>query len=146
MVSSARVVLRPATRSDAGGIRALFARLGDDAIRSRFFGGFVDFADEAEHEGLVAVEGEVVVGHAAIRRVGPAAAEFAVAVDPARRRAGVGAGLVRGLADQARDDGVALLLAEVRPGNAAMLALLAGLGLPVRVREAGDRVRVEVAV
>lgn len=140
------VVIRRQAPEHAAGVRALFAGLGDDGVHARFFGGFVDFADEAQREGLVALDGETVAGHAAIRRVGPAAAEFALAVDLRRRRDGIGAALVRRLAEDARSEGIETLLADVLPGNAAMLSLLASLGLPVRVHDYGDRVRVEVAV
>ena len=138
------MTVRRQTTADAAGVRAMLGALGDEGARSRFFGRFADFVEEAERVGLVAVAAGEVVGHAVIRRIGPYAAEFAVEVAEARRGAGVGTQLADAVVEAAREDGMQLLIAEVQADNTAMLRVLTATGVPLAVTDAGDHLLVEL--
>ena len=138
------MVIRRQTAADGAAVRAMLARLGDEGARRRFFGRFVDFAEEAEHVGLVAVEERAVIGHAALRRIGPFAAEMAVEVVEGRRGQGIGTRLAEAAVEAAREAGMQVLIAEVQPDNAAMLRVLTATGVPLAVTDVGDHLLVEL--
>ena len=138
------MIVRRQTPDDAEGVRAVLAALGEDGARSRFFGRFADFVEEAERVGLVAVAGGEVIGHAVVRRIGPYAAEFAVEVVAARRGTGVGTQLAEAVVEAAREEGMQLLIAEVQPDNGPMLRALTATGVPLAVTDAGDHLLVEL--
>ena len=122
----------------------MLAGLGDDAARSRFFGHFTDFVEEAERVGLVACDGDRLVGHAVLRRIGPYAAEFAVEVAAGHRGEGVGTQLADAVVEAAREAGMQVLIAEVQPDNAPMLKVLTATGVPLAVSDSGDHLLVEL--
>ncbi len=76
-----------------------------------------------------------VAGYAGAQAVGPQADLMNLAVDPARRRGGIAAALLRALEARLSGDGVRELFLEVRPSNAAALALYRRAGF----LEAGRR-------
>ena len=138
------MIVRRQTAADAEGVRAMLAGLGDDGMRSRFFGHFTDLVEEAERVGLVATASGRVIGHAVLRRIGPYAAEFAVGVVEACRGRGVGTQLSEAIVESAREDGLQLLIAQVQPDNGPMLRALTATGVPLAVTDAGDHLLVEL--
>ncbi len=72
---------------------------------------------------FVALCGGDVAGYAGAQAVGPQADVMNLAVDPARRRGGIAAALLRALETRLLQDGVRELFLEVRPSNGAALAL-----------------------
>lgn len=80
--------------------------------------------------------GDETVGFALSRAILDEAELLLIAVDPARRRSGVGAALLRSVIAESRGRGVARLHLEVRANNPA-IALYAGHGFaPAGVRRA----------
>jgi len=77
---------------------------------------------------LVAVEEERVVGYVGSQTVLGGAGVMNVAVDPARRGCGIGRMLMDGLQTALKARSVYSLTLEVRPSNAAAIALYASLG------------------
>lgn len=86
---------------------------------------------------LVAVCQDTVVGYIGSQTVLDASDILNVAVAPAYRRCGIGRQLLLSLEARLRAGGVTSLSLEVRPSNAAALALYAALGY----REVGRRPR-----
>lgn len=151
--------LRPA---DGARITAFWQRL-DRAARQRLveFEGITEdrlatLSPSPTGTGLVAVasvdgEGdpardERVLGLARYERTAADEARFWTFVDPAWRGAGLGTSLVRQLATEARDAGVAALVGEMTPQDTRMLSLLADLGLEHRRQRTGDGLRATVEV
>src|SRR4051794_9289668 len=75
-------------------------------------------------------------------RPGRRSAELAVVVDDVLQRSGLGRLMIGRLVDIAREAGLEELVADVLAGNAAMLGLLRGLGLPRRTESDGETVTV----
>jgi RimJ/RimL family protein N-acetyltransferase len=130
------VVIRRQTPADVDALSAMLA----DADGGRP----ADRAEDAERVGLVAFEGERLVGHAALRRIGPYAAELAVEVAAGHRGRGVGTQLADAVVEAAREAGMEVLIADVRPDNAAMLKVLTATGVPLAVTDAGEHLLVEL--
>jgi GNAT superfamily N-acetyltransferase len=141
------LVVRPIRPEDGPALLAMHARLSTDTIYRRYFGArpHLSPADvtrftvlsEAWRFALVATRGTDLVAVARYEGApGAAAAEIAIVVDDALQHHGVGRAMLERLADVARERGLTSLVADVLPGNAPMLGLLRGLGLPMRqVRE-----------
>jgi len=83
--------------------------------------GFTQELDKSSCVGLVA--GDPVIGLALGAIVADEMEVLVLVVDPASRRAGVGATLLGALLDRARARGVVRCFLEVRAGNAAAIAL-----------------------
>lgn len=117
--------LRPATRSDLPRLAALHAACFESpwtagALADTFDGAGVlglAVADDAAADGFLFAR--VAVGEAEI---------LTVAVDPAKRRRGLGAELVRAALEAAREAGAEAAFLEVAADNAAALGLYTGLG------------------
>lgn len=77
---------------------------------------------------LVAREGERVLGYGGMRYALDEYYVDNIAVDPARRRRGIGRALVGALAERARAGGGAFITLEVRESNAGAIALYRGQG------------------
>ena len=137
------VQIRPTRTSDIRAMQALFYRLSEADIQTRFFQKLTSLTDDAaQHLCSVDYEEEMafaaVVGPAAHERIvatssyflNPASglAEVAYMVDPEWQGAGLGAILHAGLVDYARAHGARGLTADVLPGNLRMM----------RVFERGD--------
>lgn len=143
------VRLRPSRASDAGGIRALFFKLSEEDVYTRFFSKVhalsnsqVERLCNFNHEeeiGFVAVTGareqETLVGQSCYF-VTPATnmAETAFVIDPAWQGTGLGNALQQRMAEHARARGVRGFVAEVLANNRKMIAL---------ARHCLDNVRVE---
>jgi acyl-CoA hydrolase len=137
------VQIRPTRTSDTGAMQALFYRLSEDDVRTRFFQKLTSLTDTAAQH-LCSVDYEEEMAFAAV--VGPSVherlvaascyylnpasglAEVAYMVDPDWQGAGLGAILHAGLVDYAREHGARGLTADVLLGNTPMM----------RVFERGD--------
>lgn len=115
------MTVRPATPADADAIvaieRASFAIPWSEASIRR------DLADNPAARVLVAEQDGRVVGYVGLWRVLDEGQVNDVAVLPEFRRRGVGRALVRGMARNARDEGMVRLSLEVRSRNDAAIAL-----------------------
>jgi N-acetylglutamate synthase-like GNAT family acetyltransferase len=139
-----RVRIRAAQPDDADAVARLLADLAQArsdirhahtpplaaALRAHLDGGRAIVADAGAH----------LVGIVAWRPAGPARAAAALAVADGWRQGDVGARLLARLGDEAARDGVAVLVAEVTPVNAALRAAARALGLPER--RTGTRVEI----
>lgn len=93
-----------------------------------------------------AVEGEEIAGVASFRRLdaaadGVACAEFALTVEEAWQRRGVGIALLEQLAGQAARAGIERFETDVLPGNPLMLDQLTHLGFDVASERRGGAIR-----
>lgn len=133
--------LRAATMVDLAALSRLeLVVFGSDAWSSR------SLADElAPHDavaassrgGLVASDGEGIVGYAFLRWTDDVGEIFRVAVVPAYRRQGVGTALVEALLQTARRQQCTSVLLEVGADNAAALRCYAQLGFTELDRRRG---------
>lgn len=151
------VSLGPLGPEHWAGVMALWRRLQAKA-RQRFlhFEGTTEDAlgspmpPRALGPGLVALatsdHGEFVVGLGRFQRQSQDEARFWVFVDPAWQGVGLGTMLVRQVAQQARQTGVAALVGDVDLDNPAMLGLLANVGLEYRRQPQGAGIRARLAV
>jgi GNAT superfamily N-acetyltransferase len=151
-----RVDIRALRQDDRDELLAAVGRTSPESLYRRFFTvkrGFteqemafflnIDFVD---HVALVAVVDEasrpVIVGGARYIVLGPGKAEIAFAVIDQYQGQGIGAALMRHLAGIARGAGLRELIADVLPGNDAMLKVFAKSGFPVRTKRESDVVHV----
>ncbi|HLY33101.1 MAG TPA: GNAT family N-acetyltransferase, partial [Jatrophihabitantaceae bacterium] len=142
------VRIRPATATDAPGLRDLYGRASDRSLYMRFFSYGRDNADkyaaglarqnDGDHFALVAsVRGEIV-GEAAFDRVSADSAEFSVIVADDRHVEGIGTLLLEHLAGVARHLGYRRFVGDVLMENGAMLDVLHNLGFaPASTTEFG---------
>jgi GNAT superfamily N-acetyltransferase len=128
----------------------------DESIQRRFFAPkrhlsereieFYSNVDFVTHVALVAVldkgGGPTLVGGGRYIVTQPGAAEVAFAVDDAHQGLGIGGRLMKHLAAIARDAELREFVAEVLPGNAAMLSVFKKSGLAMESRREGGVVHV----
>lgn len=156
--------IRAVTPADRDALRAGFARLAPDSVWFRFLSArslltdaeldFLATPDFVRHIALGAElrdgEGWRPVGVARCLRDGANApeAEFAVVVDEAHHREGIGTLLLRHLVRAARSAGIERLVGLVHPANRDMLEVLAHLqaltGCRVTQRRQDDVARVVI--
>jgi GNAT superfamily N-acetyltransferase len=151
-----RVDIRALRRDDRAELLAAVGRTSLESLYRRFFHvkrGFteqetaffldIDFVD---HVALVAVVEEasrpVIVGGARYIVLRSGKAEVALTVIDQYQGQGIGAALMRHLAGIARDAGLRELIADVLPGNDAMLKVFAKSGFPLRTKPESDVVHV----
>jgi len=136
-----RLLLRALTVEDEEALRSAFAGADPRVLRSRFGGGSPPFAaialrlHQLDGVGRYAVaafdDAGDVVGVAEYVRTDPrTSAEVAVVVAPDWQRHGVGAALLRRLADHAVGAGITSATALVSGSNGQVLELLDELPLP----------------
>jgi RimJ/RimL family protein N-acetyltransferase len=147
--NGAQVMLRPANAADADGIRALFFKLPETDVYTRFFRQvqalsakdierLCNFSYENE-VGFVAVTGgrehEVIVGQSCYF-VNPSTnlAETAFLVDPTWQGTGLGSAMQQRLLEHAKERGLRGFVSEILPQNSKMIAL---------ARKGSDKVTVE---
>jgi acetate---CoA ligase (ADP-forming) len=146
------VRLRPLQADEGFELSRFVATVSDDSLYSRFFGrttherAAASLAD-CSRPGDIAIvaQGGIelsIVAHAGAFRIGEDRAEAAFLVADAWQGRGLGSIMLAGLARAAREVGVATLVAEVLPGNHAMLAVFERSGHPVRVEPGAHAVRV----
>jgi acyl-CoA synthetase (NDP forming)/GNAT superfamily N-acetyltransferase len=151
------VAIRPVSAGDAEALADLFRRGSADSLRLRFFatpGPLLLAAEVArltrpatpEHATIAAELAGTLVGVASYERRGPAepTAEFAVFVDDAHQRRGVGTLLLEHLAERARGNGITTLVGEVLAGNVRMLRVAGDLAAVTSPRMPDGVVKVAV--
>ena len=146
MTRSETPTLRPIRPQDIERLQRLFERLSPQTRYLRFFSPvqYLDdrllrhFAnvDHRDREAVAAVIGDEVVGVARYDRIPsqPHVAEFAVVVEDAWQRRGVGSALLSELARIARSRGIRRFTAVVLSDNAGMAALVRSLWPDARWR------------
>jgi acetyltransferase len=138
------IALRPIVAQDREAFHAFVRGLSLEARTNRFLYPVKELApaalqaltqaDQQRHVGLVALEGDRIVGEARCVALGDSGhGEFAIAVADEWQRQGVGARLLAALFAAARRAGLASMEGEVLRTNAAMLGF---------VRQAGFRLRI----
>jgi acetyltransferase len=147
------VRIRTIRATDTSELQCFYAALSPDSRQTRFLAVSVGLSeaqstsfcapDHDHREGFVAVLGgrgvgpRRIVGHLCLEPAGADAAEVAIAVADAFQRRGLGRMLMaRGVA-WANREGITRLTATMSAGNAPIHRLLAGLGLPARMRYTG---------
>ena len=153
-----RVNIRALKQEDRTEFLIAVGRISAGSLYRRFFGvrrGFsekevayflnIDFVD---HVALVAEQEEanrsVIVGGARYIVMKPGKAEVAFVVIDEYQGQGIGTALLRHLAEIARDAGLRELVAEVLPGNEAMLKVFEKSGLPLITKSESDVVEVSL--
>jgi acetate---CoA ligase (ADP-forming) len=152
--------LRPPAASDAERVLEFFTGLSETSVYFRFHGfptlevelvgPFLD-PDWTERGSLIGTLGadgaERVVALASFVRLrDPAAAEVAFAVADELQGHGVGTRLLEQLAEAASEAGIDHFLAEVLPGNRAMLKVFDDAGFSASRRLEGGTVEVELRI
>jgi len=151
------VLLRPARASDGGGIRALFFKLPEGDVYTRFFRRVRSLSgqdiqrlcnyDHVNEVGFVAVSGtrehEVIVGQACYF-LDPSTntAEIAFVVAPDWQGTGLGSALQRRLVEHARTRGLRALVGEILPQNKRMIELARRATERYEIAREDDTVRV----
>lgn len=146
------VRLRPLEADEQFELRRFVERVSDDSLYARFFGrttldraaGALADCSQPGDVALVAQGGadRSIVAHAGAFRIGGDRAEAAFLVADEWQGRGLGSIMLSRLARAAREVGVATLVAEVLPGNDAMLAVFQRSGHPVRIQAGAHAVRV----
>jgi GNAT superfamily N-acetyltransferase len=150
--------IRPIEAGDKAGLTSAFEQSSSEAVYRRFLGPhgplngaelrYLTEIDHHDHEAVVAVDLEngqsVGVARYIRDREHRESAEIAVAVLESWQGRGVGKALMHGLADRAREEGIARFTALMFAHNRPMRRLLADLG-STRVLSAGAGA-VELAV
>ncbi|MGO9498622.1 MAG: GNAT family N-acetyltransferase [Solirubrobacteraceae bacterium] len=148
------VHLRPVAAHDEGAMRAFLEGVSPESLRRRFCGA-TDPARVAMSlvggcgvgdVGLVAqaASSTEIVAHGASFRIDASRAEVAFLVTDAWQGRGLGGLLLSCLVEDAEQRGVSTLVAEVLPGNRAMIAVFERCGYPVAVRWDAHGVEVEI--
>jgi acetyl coenzyme A synthetase (ADP forming)-like protein len=148
--------LRPPGTADAERVLAFFSGLSQESVYLRFHGfpslspelvaPFLD-PDWAERGSLVGTLGEgdeerIVALASFVRLRDPSSAEVAFAVADELQGHGIATRLLEQLAETAADAGIETFVAEVMPGNRAMLQVFADAGFAVGRRIEGGTVEV----
>jgi len=149
---AAPVTIRRAGPADREAARALHARCSRESLGERYHGPVRDADRYLDHlldprfgQTLAAEAGGrlVALGHLLPDEDG---AELAVLVEDAWQGRGLGRELVRRLAELARGAGFDEVYALTRPSNAAMTAVLRGLGVPLEYRVESGTLTVSVCL
>ena len=152
--------LRPPAEVDGPALLALFQGLSTESLHLRFHGlpaltpalvGYAldpDWADRGALIGTLAADGgERVVAVATYDRLrDPAAAEVSFAVADELQGRGIGTRLLEQLAALAAAQGVERFVAQVLPGNVAMLRVFGDAGFDVTRRLAEGTVELEFPI
>ncbi|MEP7041899.1 MAG: GNAT family N-acetyltransferase [Dokdonella sp.] len=149
-----QLLLRAIQPGDAAALRRAFARLTPEQIRARFFYRMSELSealaarlsdpDPQTTAAFVVVDADGAEIRAEARIYvdeTTAAAEFAIAVDPAFTGQGLGRALMLRLIEESRRRGLAEMWGDVLAGNHAMLDFVRHLGLAPTI-EHGDEASV----
>ena len=150
------VHLRPVGAHDEGALRAFLEGVSPGSLRRRFCGA-TDLARAATSligdrgagdVGLIAhaAGSTEIVAHAGSFRIDASRAEAAFLVTDRWQGLGLGTLMLSRLAQDAEQRGVATLVADVLPGNRAMIAVFERCGYPVEVRWDGHGFEVKIDV
>lgn len=148
------IQLRPVGPRDDVALRAFLEGVSPESLRRRFFGtpdlertarSLVDGCGGADF-GLVVHEASTpaIVAHAGWFRIDSKRAEAAFLVTDGWQRRGLGTLLLSRLARGAKQQGVGTLVADVLPGNRAMITVFERCGYPVAVSWDAHGVEVEI--
>jgi RimJ/RimL family protein N-acetyltransferase len=151
------ILIRPVAASDRAGLVSLFARLGPESRRGRFFTSKVRLSaweltyftdvDHVRHEALAAVDGRdgSIVGVARYVQLPtrPGVAEVAFEVADDLQRIGIGLALARSLVRRACESGLAVLTATTLWENRSMRALAHRVGFLARA-SVGSEIELEL--
>jgi len=149
------VAVRPIRADDERELQRFFAGLSLESRVFRFFAAVAN-ADASIRRmidvnyttryGLIAISGSEhrIVGHAMYVAIEPTKAELALAIADAYQGHGLGTILLGQLAEAARDAGIQVLEAVVRPENHRMLGLLRESGFPIHSRSEPGEVHAEM--
>jgi len=151
-----RIEIRALRPTDRDELQSVVGRMSDESIRRRFFAPKRHFSEQeiefyvnvdfVNHVALAAVlhvdERAVIVGGGRYIVIAPGVAEVAFGIDDAHQGRGLGALLMKHLIAIARDGGLRQLVAEVLPGNAAMLSVFKKAGLQMTTKHESGVVHV----
>jgi GNAT superfamily N-acetyltransferase len=148
------VHLRPVRADDEDELRAFLAGVSPESLRRRFCGA-TDISRAAksllhgngpDDVALVAhaASSPEIVAHAGSFAIDASRVEVAFLVADSWRGRGLGSLLLSRLAEVAERRGVVTLVADVLPGNRAMIAVFQRCGYPVEVRWDAHGIEVEI--
>ncbi|MGN6869878.1 MAG: GNAT family N-acetyltransferase, partial [Solirubrobacteraceae bacterium] len=147
------LVIRPIEPDDRDLLRAGFERLSEHSRYMRFQAPLTSLSDQQlayltevdhhDHEALLALAADEIVGVARFVRVSDAVAECAIVVADDWQGRGVATALLDRLVERARDEGVERFTALVLAENAEALRLLERLGDTVQ-RRVGSQVELDI--
>ena len=149
------VRIRPVRQGDEPAVRSFLEGLSRQSRALRFWSGAANLeraaawevdVDYQDRYGLVATTGSDgdVVAEAMYRRIGSDRAEAAFAVADAYQRRGLGTLLLAQLAEAAKQNGIAVLEADVLAENHRMIELFRRSGFLIRLRAGSGEVKIEV--
>lgn len=118
-VLAAQALLRPMTAGDVAAVAALEA----DLVAFPWTPGNFSDSLAAGYGAWVAADGDALVGYAVMTLAADEAQLLVIGVAAGRQRSGLGVALLECLYEAARAAGAARMFLEVRPSNAAALAL-----------------------
>jgi len=147
------IALRPIGPQDGEAFQAFVRGLSVEARTNRFLFPVKELSpavldalthpDQARHIGLVAIDGERIVGEARFVALGDSGhAEFAIAVADGWQRQGLGARLLGALTAAARRVGLAMLEGEIMRTNVAMLRFIQHAGFRLKACPGDGRLTV----
>jgi RimJ/RimL family protein N-acetyltransferase len=137
--------LRSVEAADAPALVAMHGRFSDRTRYLRYFGAYPRIpkrdlqrfanVDHRDREAFVALVGSDIIAVGRYERLAPGgpAAEVAFVVEDAHQARGIAPVLLDRLTTVAREVGIERFVAEVMPGNSAMLHVFAEAGHPVEV-------------
>ena len=151
-----RIEIRALQPTDRDELQSAVGRMSDESIHRRFFAPKrhfsereIDFylnVDFVNHVALVAVSDAdgrpLIIGGGRYIMTQPGVAEVAFSIDDAHQGRGIGGLLMRHLGAIARASGLRELVAEVLPGNTAMLTVFKKAGLEMTTKREGGVVHV----
>lgn len=152
------VRLRSIEPADGPALVELHARTSERTRFLRFFSAYPQIpkrdldrfvnVDHRDREAIVAVVPPDVVAVGRYERLGPdrSEAEVAFIVEDAHQQRGIAGVLLVALAGAAREAGIDRFVADVLPGNAAMLSVFAEAGYPVESSYVDGVVHVEFPI
>jgi GNAT superfamily N-acetyltransferase len=134
LVNGADVLIRPLRCDDAPRLRRMYERCSAETIYRRFMTPVPRFTDRMlrilvdvdghDREALCATTGDEIIAVARYHRTGATEAEFAVEVEDAWHRLGLGRLLSRLIGERARANGIAMLVGAMLADNVPAKALL----------------------
>lgn len=149
------VRVRPARADDGERVRCFLGGLSPRTRAQRFFTEVGDpgtrlvrslLAVDEHRDALLAVRGELVVGHAMSHRGQGAAIEIAVVVDDEWQAMGIGSRLVRTLMRRAAARGAATVQMDVLGDNRRVLAIVRRMWPDAVMRASSGAVEVTAAI
>jgi RimJ/RimL family protein N-acetyltransferase/nucleotide-binding universal stress UspA family protein len=149
------VLIRPIGPEDRGRLKDGFDRLSDESRYLRFQAPLSNLSDKQlsyltevdhhDHEALLALDRDEIVGVARFVRVAGGVAECAIVVADAWQGRGVASALLDRLVERAGEEGVERFTALVLAGNAEAVRLLERLG-ETEQRRVGSQVELDIAL